>query len=286
MASAALLRNKLRRIERELEEFETDYSPDGIINRLQNYRAEIQQYRQQGYEFFQEEVEGAIENLVGMIEERRQFLNRHMDDNVRRIMREMRQASYYTNLSDDASEALLERADNEVDDAERKLDEAKRSYINSLDPLADTEKRIKKLMKRIPYYFEMKDEASFDFAADEQVVMADKAEWVVTGKGKEDPDGILFLTNQRMVFEQKEKTGKTFGLFGGKMQHGIQWEYSLDQIAGVSYEDKGMLGRKDMLMLQMQSGAEHDEITLESKGDDDNSEWHAVIEKALNGGLA
>ena len=286
MTSASLLRNKLRRIERELEEFEREYSPDGIINRLQGYVADIQQYRQQGYDYFRDEVEDAIDNLIAMVEERRQFLDRNLDNNVRRIMREMRQASYYTELSDDASEALLERADREVDDAEDKLRDAKKSYIGSLDPLEATEKRIKKLMKRIPYYFEMMQEASFDFGDGEQVVMADKAEWVVTGKGKEDPDGILFLTNQRMVFEQKEKTGKKFGLFGGKMQHGIQWEYPLDQIAGVSFEDQGMMGRKDMLMLQMQSGAEHDEITLESKGDDDNSEWHAVIEKALSGSLA
>jgi len=286
MTSASLLRNKLRRIERELEEFEREYSPDGIINRLQAYVADIQQYRQQGYDYFRDEVEDAIDNLIAMVEERRQFLDRNLDNNVRRIMREMRQASYYTELSDDASEALLERADREVDDAEDKLREAKKSYIGSLDPLAETEKRIKKLMKRIPYYFEMMEEASFDFGDGEQVVMADKAEWVVTGKGKEDPDGILFLTNQRMVFEQKEKTGKKFGLFGGKMQHGIQWEYPLDQIASVSFEDKGMMGRKDMLMLQMQSGAEHDEITLESKGDDDNSEWHVIIEKALSGSLA
>ncbi len=286
MTSASLLKSKLRRIERELEEFERSYSPDGLISRLNQYSADVQQFRAQGYNFFQEEIEGAVENLVAMVEERRQMLDRHMDDRVRRIMRELRQASYYTNLSDDASEALLERADEETDDAERKLREAKRDYIKGLDPLEDTEKRIKKLMKRIPYYFEMRDEASFEFGADEQVVMADKAEWVVTGKGKEDPDGILFLTNQRMVFEQKEKTGKKFGLFGGKMQHGIQWEYPLDQIAGVSFEDRGMMGRKDMLMLQMQSGADHDEITLESKGDDDNSEWHEVIEKALNGGLA
>lgn len=285
MTSASLLKSKLRRIERELEEFEREYSPDGIINRLQQYGVDVQQYRQQGYDFFKDEIEGATENLIAMVEERRQMLDRHMDDRVRRIMRELRQASYYTNLSDDASESLLERADEETDDAERKLRDAKREYIKGLDPLEDTEKRIKKLMKRIPYYFEMRDEASFEFADDEKVVMADKAEWVVTGKGKEDPDGILFLTNQRMVFEQKEKTGKKFGLFGGKMQHGIQWEYPLSQIASVSFEDQGMMGRKDMLMLQMQSGAEHGEITLESKGDDDNSEWHEVIEKALNGSL-
>ncbi len=281
MTSAHLLRSKLRRIEKELEEFEREYSPDGIINRLTQYNGQMQNYRSQGYTAFQDEAEGAIEDMIAMVGERRQFLESNMNNNVRRLLRELQQASFYTSLSDDASESMLERADNETDDAERKLRDARRSYIKSLDPLEETEKRIQKLLKRIPYYFEMRDEASFDFANDEIVIMADKAEWVVTGKGKEDPDGILFLTDQRIIFEQKEKTGKKFGLFGGKMQHGIQWEYPLSQIASVSFEDQGMMGRKDMLMLQMQAGAEHSDITLESKGDDDNSEWHVAIEKAM-----
>lgn len=284
MTNASLLRGKLRRLEKEIEEFERDYSPEGIMDRMRQLKQKMGQFRSQGYTFLEDDIEGAADRIISMVQDRRDFLNSMMNSSIRRLLGELQQASFYTNL-DNASESVLERADKETDDAERKLKDARKNYIDGLDPLQETEKRINKMLKRIPYYFQMRDEASFDFNSGEQVVMADKAEWVVTGNGKEDPDGILFLTNQRIVFEQKETTGKKFGLFGGKKQHGIQWEYATDQIANASFEDQGMLGRKDMLMLQMQSGAEHPEITLESKGDDDNSEWFAVIDKAIKGTL-
>lgn len=284
MPSVAILESKLRRLDKEIDEFEREYSPDGIINRLTKYAFEVHEFRKQGYSFFGEEIEGAMDKIIVMVQQRRTGLNESMDRNIRRLMNELRQASFYTNMGE-ASESMLEHAVEEVGDAERKLRDARRTYIERLAPLEDVEKRVKKLLRRIPYYFQMKEEASFEFGDDEHVVMADKAEWVVTGKGKDDPDGILFLTNQRIIFEQKEKVGKKFGLFGGKMEHGVQWEYPIDQITRASFEDQGMLGRKDMLMLHMNPDAEHSEITLESKGDDDNSEWHAAIEKAINGKL-
>lgn len=284
MPSAGILQSKLRRLEKEIDEFEREYSPDGIRHRLSQYGQDLESFRNQGYIFFQDELVKQMTELAMNIQSRRASLDESMDYSIRRLMRELRQASFYANI-DNASESTLERADEEVDDAERKLKDARRNYIESLAPLADVEKQVQKLLKRIPYYLQMKEEASFSFNRGEEVVMADKAEWVVTGKGKEDPDGILFLTNQRIIFEQKEKVGKKFGLFGGKMEHGVQWQYNIDQIASSSFEDQGMLGRKDMLMLQMNPDAEHSEITLESKGDDDNSEWHMAIEKAMNGTL-
>ena len=63
----------------------------------------------------------------------------------------------------------------------------------------------------INWYLDQRDEASFPFLAGEALFLAAKAEWVATGKGKDDPDGILYLTDQRLVFEQKETTGKKAG---------------------------------------------------------------------------
>ena len=82
-----------------------------------------------------------------------------------------------------------------------------------------------------------------------------QAEWVATGKGGDDPDGIVYLTDQRLLFEQKEKTGKKLGLFGGKQTQELEWELPLNLIEKVQAENKGLFGGKDMLHFELGAGA-------------------------------
>jgi|GEM_PF-4236388 len=77
------------------------------------------------------------------------------------------------------------------------------------------------------------DDASFSLDDDEELVMADEAEWVKTGNEQRDPNGILYLTNQRVVFEQKEVTEKRMGLFGGGEQHEVEFSIPFERIGVV-----------------------------------------------------
>lgn len=169
-------------------------------------------------------------------------------------------------------EAALASMEDAIDDFERAIDSAERSVENLIRPITSGQSILNAQAGLVKRYLEAANEASFDFAPGENVVIADKAEWVATGQGKDDPDGVLFLTDQRLLFEQKEKTGKKLGLFGGQMQHELEWAIPLDQIAGVETEDKGLLGGKDMLMLRLQPGAQYGEITLKIKSAD-NAFW-------------
>ncbi|MEZ4670680.1 MAG: hypothetical protein R3E39_22485 [Anaerolineae bacterium] len=140
-------------------------------------------------------------------------------------------------------------------------------------------------LSKINWYLDQKDEASFKFLAGESLFLAAKAEWVATGKGKEDPDGILYLTDQRLVFEQKETTGKKLGLFGGKKTQELEWEIPLHQITDVKAENKGLFGGKDMLYFSLKSGAPHaPQITVEVKGGVACKFWAAQVQRMLSGG--
>ncbi len=109
-----------------------------------------------------------------------------------------------------------------IQDLEDRVEATERKLNTDLGSLpTDTDQTLKQLTD-ITWYLDQKDEASFKFLARESLFLAAKAEWVQTGKGKNDPDGILYLTDQRLVFEQKETTGKTLGLFGGKKDAGTQ----------------------------------------------------------------
>lgn len=138
-------------------------------------------------------------------------------------------------------------------------------------------------LNKINWYLEQWEEASFKPLAGEALFLAAKAEWVATGRGKDDPDGILYLTDQRLVFEQKETTGKKLGLFGGKKTQELEWEIPLNQIEDVVPENKGFLGGKDMLNFTLGAGAPYATIVVEVKGGVASKFWAAQIKRMIAG---
>ncbi len=170
-----------------------------------------------------------------------------------------------------------------IQDLEDRIEATERKLAADLGSLpADTDQTISQLAN-ITWYLDQKDEASFKFLAGEALFLAAKAEWVQTGKGKNDPDGILYLTDQRLIFEQKETTGKTLGLFGGKKTQELEWEIALNLITEVKAENKGFFGGKDMLYFTLKSGAPFSQITVEVKGGVACKFWAAQIQRMISG---
>ncbi|MFN8447584.1 MAG: hypothetical protein U0521_03035 [Anaerolineae bacterium] len=135
-------------------------------------------------------------------------------------------------------------------------------------------------LRQINGYLDQRDEASFPFLAEEALFLSAKAEWV---DGRDNPDGVVYLTDQRLLFEQKEKTGKKLGIFGGKQTQELEWEIPLNQIEGVQAENKGFLGGKDMLNFTLGSGAPYTALTVEIKGGVQSKFWAAQIERMIKG---
>ena len=170
-----------------------------------------------------------------------------------------------------------------IDMAEQLLKDAKARVENLSSTLERDATQTLQQLTTINWYLDQRDEASFEFLAAEKLFLAAKAEWVEKGKSKDDPDGILYLTDQRLVFEQKETTGKKLGLFGGKKTQELEWEIPLNQIEGVEAENKGFLGGKDMLNFTIGSGAPYARIVVEVKGGVKSKFWAAQIERMIKG---
>lgn len=194
------------------------------------------------------------------------------------------------------AEPLIHRLnESQLNAGQQKLAEQVESHLEGLDAkVKAAEERIRSLydglqrevgqthsqLEEINRYLEWKEQASFPFLAGETVYRAAQAEWV---NGGDNPDGYVFLTNQRIVFEQHEKTGKTLGLFGGKQVHQLLWEVPLNLVEKAEAENKGLLGGKDMVHLSLGSGAPYDRITLEVKGGVDCKLWAAEIGRMVRG---
>lgn len=137
-------------------------------------------------------------------------------------------------------------------------------------------------IREIEAILTLKDESGVTFNAGENIFLAARAEWV---DGGEKPNGILYLSDQRLVFEQKETKGKTLGLFGGKKVQDVLWDAPVTLVEKVESENKGFLGGKDMLYLTFASGAPYAQITVELKGGVSNKLWETQIRRMIRGEL-
>ncbi|MBN2469211.1 MAG: hypothetical protein JXN59_00700 [Anaerolineae bacterium] len=152
------------------------------------------------------------------------------------------------------------------------------------EPNARQAREIKNRVGKLNWYMDRVDEATFEFNATEAVYLVATAEWIKTGKGKDDPDGLLYLTDQRLIFERKEKEGGFLG-FGAKKVQGIEWELPLSAVQGIESEKKGFLGGKDIVHIQHKGGGVPSPVTVEVKGGL-NANWYAQqLERAQRGDI-
>lgn len=130
----------------------------------------------------------------------------------------------------------------------------------------DNVSQTQRQLDEIKRYLELSQQASFLWNAGEDVFMVVEAEWKKAGKDKEDPNGYFYISNQRLVMEQKEKVGAGFLGRGGENVHEKIWEAPIASLKSVRAEKKGMLGGIDLIHIEFGSGGPFGETTIEVKG--------------------
>jgi hypothetical protein len=114
------------------------------------------------------------------------------------------------------------------------------------------------------------------------------AEWY--RDGDEGPNGTLFLTDQRLLFEQNEEVkgkGGLFGLFGGDSEYvrRLLLEIPVHQIESIEHSEEGGflgMGKKDMLDLILGSNAPVSRARFHLQGQD-SAEWATFIKQTQTG---
>ncbi|KAB2860824.1 MAG: hypothetical protein F9K46_09360 [Anaerolineae bacterium] len=180
-------------------------------------------------------------------------------------------------------DALISQLDGAMSRLSSEVDGAKRRIEGMYGEIPNNVSQTVSQIYLIETYLERAGEASFPLLAGEAIYMVVEAEWK-KGKDKDDnPDGLLYITNQRVVMEQKEKVGKKLGMFGGKAVQGLVWESPVGAITDVTFEKKGMFGGIDLVTLKFGSGGPFGETTLEVK-DGLHAKWFAgKLKQAASG---
>jgi len=131
------------------------------------------------------------------------------------------------------------------------------------------------------------DSASFGFQPGEAGVSAVEAKWLQDGE-KEGPKGILFLTDRRLLFEQREKVAKKKILFITTASEEVQellWEAPIGALedATASEKRRALVLKKEHLALNFRRPAAVREALLELSADSDG--WRTLVNRALTGEL-
>ena len=176
----------------------------------------------------------------------------------------------------------VKRLQSQVKSLESRVESAEENIRGGYDQFSSGVDQLKTQLYKLEWMMTEISEASFKMLATESGVMAVKAVWAKSGKQeKNDPEGVLYLTDQRIIFEQKEKVATKKVLFIATEKKLVQetlWEVPVVLVDEVQPHKKGFLNKDDYVELTFASGAPFDLIHLHiwQRGD----EWQALIQRA------
>lgn len=167
---------------------------------------------------------------------------------------------------------------NDLSIAESNLD---RSYSSIEEQVTGLNNRL----RNIHWALDQLAEARFQLAGDEELVMAVANRW--DREGKDDPEGVLYLTDRRLIFERKEKVATKKILFittASELVQEILVDQPLNALAGVKAENKGLFGHQDFLLLEF-SERKLGNVAFHIDGQD-SKDWVSLIQRAKSGQIA
>ncbi|MBA3072619.1 MAG: hypothetical protein FP831_03415 [Anaerolineae bacterium] len=180
------------------------------------------------------------------------------------------------------SASLVKMAKNELDNYKTRIDASESMLRNLYDDLKAEVDKLDQQLDLVEYTLDNSDAASFGFLPGESVVMGVKAVWARDGKEKkDDPKGILFLTDQRLIFEQKEEIATKKVLFvttERELVQKLQFETPVVTIESVKATKQGLFKNEDWIELVLATGSFSREVSLHLDGQD-SAEWQKLINR-------
>jgi hypothetical protein len=174
-----------------------------------------------------------------------------------------------------------------LDMLENHADTARHSLEEECDPPRDEVNQTSKQLDDVAWTLAQAGEASFHFASGEAPIETVSAEWKKPGS-KDGLNGVLFLTDQRLIFEQKEEVATKKVLFVAtakqKLQS-VQWEVPVAQIQSAVGSKKGFLGKDDYLTFTCSSATPFRTAEIHLKGETGEA-WHGFIDHVNSGAIA
>ncbi len=154
---------------------------------------------------------------------------------------------------------LLSNMQATADSLESKVEAAKASIEGMYEQFSRQVSTLGTRLTDIEWMLTQLSEATFQLLPTEGGIAAVKAVWCKTGKEqKDDPEGVLYLTDQRIIFEQKQEVVTKKVLFVAtekQMVQNLQLEIPIALVDKVSTSKAGFLKNEDHIEVKFGSGA-------------------------------
>jgi predicted nucleic acid-binding Zn-ribbon protein len=162
------------------------------------------------------------------------------------------------------------------------LQQAENALEANYDGIENDIRQLNSRLTTIHWALDQLAEAHFKVEKGEDLVMAVPNRW--DKEGKDDPEGVLFLTNKHLIFERKEKIATKKVLFvttASELVQEVLFNQALNTIASAKAQNKGLFGHQDFLEVQFSDG-KLGTLSLHINGQD-SKQWVNLIERAKSG---
>ena len=251
-----------------------------LDDRLEKIPDKIQAVRDRGY-VYQQSLKQEVAGLAKQWDAKKATLSDKVAESVDEIGKILsRPEALLRNLERQVgNDSMFAKMSEQTQQAVESLEEAVNAGTDTVEgifgPLEKAVSSLEDELRQIDWVLDQWEDRTFEPGDDENVYLAAEA----TMKGDNDMKGILFLTSARLIFEQRETTGKRLGMFGGNKEHEVEWETGIGELQSIETENKGVFKGRDMLHFGTGSG----EVTVEVKGRADNEYWREQIERMKAG---
>ncbi len=184
--------------------------------------------------------------------------------------------------SETAAEPHLRETQSQVNNLLSEVTRVESELEDNYDEVEDQARKLDAQLVKIHWAMDQLLQAEINLEHGEDLVMAVPARW--DKEGKDDPEGVLYLTNQRLLFEQKEKVATKKILFvttASELVQEVLIDQPLNKIGDSKAENKGLFGHQDYLTVEF-SDQELGEISFHLDGQDSN-DWAVILKRAQSG---
>jgi len=216
------------------------------------------------------QVEAAIAEHSGGLQSSLRTLN----PSIQRLNRVISNSS--------AAEPALRDTSSQVNDLLRNAENIERNIENSYEDIETQVHQLNSRLTQIHWALGQLSAAKFELDNGEELVMAAPTRW--DKESKDDPEGVLYLSNKRLIFEQKEKIATKKVLFITTASELVQQtliNQPLGDVKSLKAANKGLFGHHDFLQVQF-SDSKLDAVSFHLDGQD-SDDWTNLVEHTKSG---
>ena len=258
---------------------------EDIGGKIGTLKTRIAEVRRRGY-IFGNDLESRAEELQQRWPEQHQTALRLLDEQRRVLERAVRDTEQVIHRIGSSMPAIA-TAESRLNAIESSINNAESRVASTFDITERDVSELEERLSEIEFLLDSLDSASFKLYPDEHGVAVCKAEWI---SDRDEPKGLLFLTDGRIIFEQREKKATKKVLFITTKSELVQeklWETPVGALEEVEIQDKKkFLSSKELLTLRPSRRTREmpGEVTVQLKGTT-NETWKSLIYRVQSGDI-